>query len=215
MSNDGMERWAHLYDQRGHAGGFARKTSDERALVERQTVEEWRRSLEAQSGLLVTPVVQCEADPPDFIGQCLGRAITIELVERVDSELLSELAGASRQGRLDETRAQSFDRAQWTSERFVHEIGSVLDKKHAKYGPAGLRVDILVIHTAEPWLRARFVRDWLRSAKFEPRGSIGNAHLLLTYDPNEGEHWPLFEIYASQKDSEKLCLGTLTSGQPR
>jgi hypothetical protein len=189
---EALQRWARIMTQRGHAGMFARPNNPiERAMVERSTAAEWARSLAEQYGHRVTDINSSPSDPPDCIGVLNGRMIEIELAELVDGKILASHAGY----RLGSNhRAPNFEDAQWTAERFVREVASLISLKHSKYSKIGRIFDVLLIHSDEPWLRYSMVSQWMNNSAFEDCESFRAVYLLLTYDPNHADHWPIIKL---------------------
>jgi hypothetical protein len=186
-------RWIELMSRRvGHGGTFHSETADEKRIVERTTASDWGRSLEAAFGLRVEAVRSSPDDPPDVVVTIDGEAKTVELVEFVDRKLVADLARSRKMG---DPRPPTFDRARWSRDRLVLALNTLIDAKDRSYARRGFRFDYLLIHTDEPWLRAVDVRDWLAGSDFARRPSFANAHLLMDYDPTEGETWPLFVLY--------------------
>lgn len=203
---EGLRRWANLINERGHASLFARKTAGDKRIVEQQTAAEWALSVRAEFGVEVVDLVLCDADPPDFCGEWQGRRRTVELVELVDGRLLRRRVRERKGGGLPV--ANTFSEAQWDYGRFTREINRLLDQKQARYATGSQAFDLVVVYSDEPWLRASAVREWLRLTTIQARPAFENAHLLLTYDPSESAHWPLFNLYgelgSDRRDSQHV-----------
>ena len=198
MANDGdneaVERWARLITERRHASVFARKTPEDKRVVERATAGEWAESVAAEFGIQIDRLWQPDADPPDIIVEIAGQELSLELVELVDERRLRDGSASKVTRRPQPSPRQKFEFALWGDQRLRTELGALLDRKQSRYRQ-GEAFDILVVHTDEPWLRAHDVRHWLSRGPFAKRSCFRSAYLLLTYDPNEGPHWPVFRLY--------------------
>lgn len=213
MPRTELLRWVELMNRRGHAGIFHSETSDEKRIVERATALEWTASLQTVLGRRAEGVRNAPTDPPDLLVTVDGVPKTVELVELVDGKLLADLAANRKRGGAP---PDIFDRTQWSRDRLLRDLNKRLDEKQEKYARNGHSFDFLLIHSDEPWLRASDVREWLDGTTFARRSTLASAHLLLTYDPNERETWPLFVLYepeperrdnvAFARDRDDLCI---------
>lgn len=192
--SEGVRRWARRMTERRHASVFARKTPEDKRVVERATAGEWAESVAAEFGIQVDRLWQPDTDPPDIIVEIGGQELSLELVELVDERRLRDGGSSKRTGRPQLSPQQRFEAVQWDEQRFRTDLDGLLDRKQSKYRP-GEAFDILVVHSDEPWLRARDVRHWLSGGPFAERSCFRSAYLLLTYDPNQGPHWPVFSLY--------------------
>ncbi|HWW26883.1 MAG TPA: hypothetical protein VNZ85_13405 [Caulobacter sp.] len=187
----GIQYWADLIERKPHASTFVRNDDDDKRIVERGVMEEWRRSLEKEFGIAITEVTQVLLDPPDFHACVNGSHRAIELAELVDKRAVTRAIRA-KQGRCEPPR---FEQLQWDRSRFETAIKKLVDDKQRKY-EGRVNIDALIIHSAEPWLQAAQVRQWLPSLGFEVPSSIARAYLLLDYAPEEDqEHWPPFQLF--------------------
>ena len=190
-----LQYWADLMGKKPHASTFARNDEDDKRTVERGVIEEWSRSMEQEFGASIIDVVRPENDPPDFHACVNGSQHAIELVELVD-ETAKKRAIHAKQGRSEAPR---FEDLQWDSRRFAAEAQKLIDDKQRSYEKRQIAIDVLVIHSAEPWLQAAQVRQWLPSLGFKAPSMIARAHLLLDYAPEEDqEHWPLIQLFGQQ-----------------
>lgn len=75
-------------------------------------------------------------------------------------------------------------------------MGQIIRKKGEKYKTRGLEIDVLVIHTAEPWLTSTEAQTWLEVANLDAHPSILAVYLLFDYEPGrEVHHWPVISVY--------------------
>jgi hypothetical protein len=192
-----LDRLVEMMNQRGHAHVFARATREDKQIVERLTAQEWGESMSEQFGMTISGVASNDDDPPDCVAVCSGRKISIELAELVDSMVLATIADARRAGLRITAYDQLFDLAQWSSKKFKKATDDLLDRKQHKYGPRGVSVDVLIIHTGEPWLSPADVAKWLPTLQFQPRPFAQACYLLMDYVPGFAVHWPVFRIYGS------------------
>jgi hypothetical protein len=189
---DSLKRWARIMSK-GHsyAGVFNYENSEDKGIVELSTVEEWCRSILAEYGLEVDALIPNHDDPPDFFVTIEGQQRGVELVQLVDQE--NKMRAVKEETPF---AAQLFIDMQWSRERFLSKLKDVLAKKGEKYGKYNLYIDVLLIHTAEPWLTSCQAQAWLDSTEIEPHPSIGAVYLLFEYEPGGGvDHWPVLMVY--------------------
>lgn len=175
----------------GYAGIFNYDTAADKQDVELNTVSEWVRSLRAEYGAAPDTLEQNPNDPPDFFVNVAAQRFSVELVQMVDPGHKERAAKGESpfHGKL-------FLDMIWTKDRFLQKINELVLRKGQKYADRGLRVDVLLIHTAEPWLTLNDARSWLEESIIEPHPQISNVHLLLEYEPGgTGDHWPLLKVY--------------------
>lgn len=193
---DGVKRWARLMNSRGHSSLFAKETEEDQAVIERATAEEWCAAVRDKYGLEVKHVVSNQdfKGVPDCFAYADGRKISIELTELVDGEFLDEIKASRRAGYNFSPFAESgFSRSQWDARRFsTHLERRIADK--AKYARRGILVDVLIIHTDEPWLYPGDVEAWLPQSGLKPVECIASAYLLMTHVPGI-RAWPVFRLW--------------------
>lgn len=182
-----LEYWASLMSSRGHAAEFARSSSVDKAIVENSTISEFRRAL-AGVGTLRFEDVQRGPDNafPDFYALRSGSWISVELTELLHSA--DTLALAAK-------RSLSFEDIQGSAEHLERRLSERVLAKALNCRRHAISADILVIHTAEPWLDPRAVESWLPGLTVEKPKEIRSAYLLMTYSPGYAEHWPLFRLF--------------------
>lgn len=171
---------------------FARPSNAEKAIVERQTVEELARAL-APLGDVITNVHSVTRDPPDCTALLNGTLVAIELAELLNGKVLHKIAAARRGvGKLP-----TWDELQWTRELFKQHIDAIISKKESKLSRVELdtAATVLLIHTDELWLEPNKVDEWLIGLEFEATPNIGRAYLLCTYDSRRGPAWPVFRLF--------------------
>jgi hypothetical protein len=87
---------------------------------------------------------------------------------------------------------------QWSEYRFEKKINDVILKKSKRYASQSLNVDVLLVHTAEPYLNSHQVTDWLQKISIKRPPNILSAFLLMDYEPcSKNDNWPLFELYGA------------------
>ncbi|SFT62596.1 hypothetical protein [Sedimentitalea nanhaiensis] len=189
--NDNLERWVQTFNKgHGYAGVFNSDTKDDMRIVERSTIEEWRVSIEMEFGIVSDTPQPNPDDPPDFFVSIGGQQLNVELVQMVEQEYKQRAAN-------DETpfSGQLFQDMQWSRERFVSKLNELIANKGKKYEKAGVRIDVLLIHTAEPWLTSTEAQAWLEVEEIMPHPSIRSASLLFDYEPGRGvDHWPVLTV---------------------
>ncbi len=177
-------------------GMFGRRSQSDRVIVEVSTVEEWARAVASEFGTHVTGICICKDDPPDCIATIDGRHISIELAELVDSNRIIDSVKAVEAGyEPPHYHGKSFEKAQWSKDRFFTELNSLIDKKDLKYQKNKFVFDVLLIHTDETWLSPVQAKSWLAEDKIETRISFKSAFLLMTNEPGYANHWPVFQLF--------------------
>lgn len=189
---DDCMRWTEIMNKsHGYGGVFNHRTSEDKEIVEIGTAREWQESIAAEFGLVVgTPKINAD-DPPDCYVQFEGRHVGVELVQLIDQN-------HKWRATKEETpyAGQLFSDMQWSKERFEAALKALIQKKGDNYEKRNLWIDVLVIHTAEPWLHSKQAKEWLKVVKIRPHANIGSAFLLFEYEPGRGsQHWPVFCLY--------------------
>jgi hypothetical protein len=190
--NEHLIRWVRLLSRgHGYAGVFNHDNSDDKRIVEKSTIEEWRAAIKAEFGIEIDALQPNPHDPPDFFVKIRDERFTVELVQLVDQEHKSRVL-------KDETpfAEQLFLDMQWTRERLISKLDGLISRKGEKYKKAGVAIDVLLIHTAEPWLTSTEAWAWLEGVNIKRHSSIRSVCLLFEYEPGRGvDHWPSFTVY--------------------
>jgi len=190
--NDDLERYVRLLNKgHGYAGIFNYDNSDDKRMVEKFTIEEWRTSIKAEFGIEMDAPKPNPNDPPDFFVAIKDQRLTVELVQLVEQE-------HKRRATKDETpfAGQLFSDMQWSEERLLAKLHDVIFKKGEKYKKAGVEIDVLLIHTAETWLNPTAAREWIENGTINKFPSIRSVFLLFEYEPGRGvDHWPVVPVY--------------------
>ena len=187
--------WMNLMNKsHGYGGIFnhRKQPQQDKHIVELSTAREWQKSISAEFGLVVgDPKINTD-DPPDCFVLIAGHQVGVELVQLVDKDHKFRSTGGETPyaGNL-------FTDMQWSFDRFKAALEAEIQKKGEKYKKRELRIDTLVIHTAEPWLEVERAEEWLKVINIQPHMSIGCAFLLFDYRPNaaRSRHWPVFRLY--------------------
>jgi hypothetical protein len=191
-TNEKLTRWVRLSNKgHGYAGVFNYDNSDDKRSVEKSTIEEWRAAIKAEFGIEINGLQSNPNDPPDFFVTIRGQKLTVELVQLVEQE-------NKRRATKDETpfAGKLFLDMQWTREGLISKLDEIIFKKGEKYKRHGIEIDVLLIHTAEPWLASTEVLTWLEGVSIEPHSSIRSVCLLFEYEPGRGvDHWPILAVY--------------------
>ncbi len=185
-------RWVRLLNKgHGYAGVFNYDNSDDKRIVEKSTIEEWRAAIKADFGIEIDALQPNPNDPPDFFVTIRGQRFAVELVQLVEQE-------HKRRVIKNETpfAGQLFLDMQWTRERLISKLDRMVFKKGEKYKKAGMEIDVLLIHTAETWLTSTEAWAWLEGVNIKPHPSILSVCLLFEYEPGRGvDHWPILTVY--------------------
>jgi hypothetical protein len=191
--------WMHLMNKsHGYGGIFNSGTpKQDTHIVELSTAREWQKSILAEFGLVVGDPKINTGDPPDCFVLIAGHQVSVELVQLVDPDHKSR----SMHGETPHAGSLFTDML-WSSERFKAALEAKIQEKGEKYKKRELRIDTLVIHTAETWLEVERVEEWLKVINIQPHMNIGCAFLLFDYRPNSARsrHWPVFRLYGQLPD---------------
>ena len=93
-------RWVRLLNKgHGYAGIFNCDNSDDKRIVEKSIIEEWRAAIKAEFGIEIDALQPNPNDPPDFFVTIRGQLFTVELVQLVDKKTKVELKKMKRRSR--------------------------------------------------------------------------------------------------------------------
>lgn len=190
--DDDLKRWVRVWNRgHGYAGVFNSENQNDKQTVELDTITDWCASAAAEYGLEVNELRQNLDDPPDFIASVARPDQKIELVQLVEEEHKHRAAKGENphHGKL-------FEDAQWSKDRFERKLNDVIVKKGERYKKKGLKIDMLIVHTAEPFLTSNQAQEWLEEINIEPHPNIDNVSLIFEYEPGrEMDHWPVVSVY--------------------
>lgn len=191
-STNAYMRWVEIINKsHGYGGVFNHRTSADKEIVEVETTRQWQESVAAEFGLIVGDPEINSDDPPDCYVQFEGRSVGVELVQLINQKHKSRASKNETPyaGRL-------FADMQWSKKRFGAALNDIIQAKGTKYEKRKLKIDVLIIHTAEPWLYSRQAEEWLKIVRIRKHANIGSAYLLFDYEPGRASrHWPVFRIY--------------------
>ncbi|MGO4914671.1 hypothetical protein [Pseudogemmobacter sp. W21_MBD1_M6] len=197
--SDDFTRLAKVMNKsHGYGGVFNYETPDDKSMVELHTAEEWCESSRVEFGLAIgIPETNCE-DPPDCYVEIEGQRLGVELVQLIEREHKSRASKDESpfHGRL-------FMDMQWSRDRFGAALNEIIKTKGDNYKRREISVDVLVIHTAEPWLTSGQARDWLKDVEVQVHSNILNAFLLFDYEPGDVPHWPVFHLFGHLGSAQK------------
>lgn len=189
---DGWARWVHVMNRtHGYGSMFNYITADEKAIVELGSAEEWCRTVAAEFGFSIGEPEINHEDPPDCYVAIEGCRVGIELVQFIEERHKQRASGSETpySGRL-------FLDMQWSEQQFVSKLNDTIQRKSEKYTRRGVKVDVLLIQCAEPWLSSAQASEWLRSHQITRHPAFESAFLLFEYEPGRGvEHWPVLHLY--------------------
>lgn len=188
--DDPFRYWAKQMSRGYGYGGVFNRASADKPIVEASTSNEWVRSAEVVSDLRFGGVLPNPNDPPDCWLEVEGERWSVELVELVE-------AGHKKRAMKGESpfSGDLFLDAQWDFDRFENRIRTMVEKKDQKYAKAGQTIDLLIIHTAEPWLESRQVGDWLAAMPPLNARMIKRVSLLMDYETGRSvKAWPMFML---------------------
>jgi hypothetical protein len=126
MTDDELDDWVGAMNKRGHASMFARRSSEDKPMVERDTANEWSRSMLGEFDVEIIDIANSASDPPDCVGVHNGRLISIELTELVNERALKKIGRVSK-GK--EIPTGLFAETQWDAKLLKWEIDKLLDDK--------------------------------------------------------------------------------------
>ena len=189
---DELNRWVEIMNEtNGYGGVFNHQTAADKAIVELSTAREWRESIAVEFGVTVGEPEYNVDEPPDCHVSVDGQTLGVELRQLVESEHKQRAAKGETP-----YAGQLFMDMQWSKERLVSELKKTIQEKGDKYKRKGNLIDVLLIHTDEPWLSSSQAREWLSDIQIEPHPNIASAFLLFSYEPGRGvEHWPVLWLY--------------------
>ncbi|MCF1707219.1 DUF3052 domain-containing protein [Tabrizicola sp. J26] len=189
----------------GYAGQFNYPASNsDKQIVELSTISEWLRSMKSEFGKDFGRAEINPNDPPDFFVSTADIRLSVELVQLIDQK-------AKKRAEKGESQysGQLFSDTQWSKERFRTKLDELIRLKGEKYQDRSVKVDVLLIYTAEPWLTSQMAQDWLSGLDIGTHPCIRSAYLLFEYDPASGKrHWPFFRIYGSTPTPSRPEQGT-------
>jgi hypothetical protein len=208
MTNSKPEKdyqyWVDVFNQaNGYAGVFAHRDADDKALMELSTAEEWHRAMLEKFDVQMGAPVLNPNDPPDCLVEFEGGSVSVELVQLISAEHIKRASKGESQhaGKL-------FEDTQWSRDRFKSAVEFLICQKGNKYQRKDFAVDVLLIHTAEPWLMPGDVSDWLEQITVLPHSNIANVFLLVSYAPGSvSETWPLFRDYGELGGEDRSSIG--------
>ncbi|WP_170459759.1 hypothetical protein [Ruegeria arenilitoris] len=185
-------RWARIMNKsHGYGGVFNHETTEDKAIVEVSTANEWRRAVASEFGLAVGEPEQNPHDPPDCFVQFSGRRLSVELVQLINPNHKRRASNGE-----SPYMQPLFEDMQWTKCRLISELNELIRNKGEKYQQPGIQIDVLLIHTAETWLRFDTAKEWLDTISIRPHRNIANAFLLFEYEPGRGTKcWPVSFLY--------------------
>ena len=173
--------------KQGHASAFAHPTKAEEAIVEQQTVREWCTSIRSMYDIELTGVRSSDhpnKDVPDCWALLGDRKISIELKEL----LRGKLCGPNKN--------PTYNEKQWTKEQFFEELLGLFVKAQDQAQRNGITLDVLLIHTDEPWLLYPKCTAWLDEETIERHPNIKSAFLMHAFSiPNDTKYWPVHQLY--------------------
>ena len=190
---DDLGRWLRLMNKgHGYAGVFNYGSGKlDKSIVEMSTAQEWCRSIAAEFGVPVGEPEHNPNDPPDSFVNVEEQRLAVENVQLVEKQ-------HKERALKGETpwHGQLYVDMQWSKERFESRLNDEVQKKGQKYERQALRIDILLIHTAEPWLSSGQAKEWFGEIEIKRHPSITNVFLLFEYEPGrEAQQWPVFRVY--------------------
>ena len=185
-----LRRWAEIMSRgHGYAGVFNHQTTEDKDIVELSTADEWCNSVAAEFNLSVAELGLNRPDPPDCYVIVGGKRLGVELVQLVERMHKQRAAQGETPfaGRL-------FADMQWSKGRLVSRLNDIILEKSERYDGKKINVDVLLIHTGEPWLTSKQAQAWLEDVSFQPTANIANAFLLFDYEPGM-DHWPVLRLF--------------------
>ena len=182
-----FERFMYVAKRRGFISMTAHLTQNEKAAVERCFAEIFCEALTVMESLTVKSVV-AGADPPDFLLDCEGELLSLEMVELIDFEAFR------RSQRLREKDpAKAWLGQQWNAEKYASAIRSLVKKKEDRYRRQKRSFDVLLIYTDEPWLASNDMDLWNHKIGELPIVQFGGLYVMGSYVPCT-ECYPLHRI---------------------
>ena len=197
------QEWARVINLRnGYASVYASETDTQKAIVEQLTALDWCQSMRELFDIELSNLQTNCSDPPDIWVWYGENRLGVELVEFVDGDHLAR-AKSRRPKNIEHPpvslespySGKLFVDSQWTRNRFIEKLQAVIANKSIRYTEKGVVIDVLLIHTDEPWLEAGNVELWLSDGLIVPPENIVAGFLMFSYRPGEKPGYPLFHIF--------------------
>lgn len=190
---DEFIRWVEIINRNhGYSGIFNHQTSADKVIVELCTAREWCKSMAAEFGVTIGEPEYNSNEPPDCYVCVDGRKLGVELRQLVEE--------AHKERAKDESpyAGQLFLDMQWSKDRLISKLTEAIQAKGNRYRGGGKFIDVLLLHTDEPWLNSSQAHEWLNHVQIQAHPNIASAFLLFSYEPGKGvEHWPLIWLYGN------------------
>ena len=183
-----LNRWVSVRVGRGHASVFARKSAEDKAIIERAIMQEWQGSMHAAFGVVFQAVERGPDNAfPDFFVRINEANLSVELTELLHSEGIVRRAYNAK---------LTVDETWWTNDHFKGRVIEAIKKKAVHADQRGQCIDVLLLHTDEPWLTSARLTEMCSALVLEPQSAIRSAYLLKTYCPDVG-YWPVYRLLGS------------------
>lgn len=182
-----FKRFAYVAGRRGYISMTAHLNQTEKAAVEWCFAELFCEALAAMEGLTIKSMV-AGPDPPDFLVNCEGESLSVELVELID---FKTFRNAQKLRAKDPAKAWLCQ--QWSEEKYVAAIRRLVQQKEGLYLRKEKIFDMLLIYTDEPWLAPNDMDLWNHNIGDLAITQFGSIYVMGSYVPGAA-YYPLHRI---------------------
>ncbi|MNQ57654.1 hypothetical protein D3C85_718190 [compost metagenome] len=188
---DPLDEWVSLRVARRHGSAFARRNAEHKAIIERAVMLEWQGSMHRAFSIAFQAVERGPDNAfPDFFVRINEAKLSVELTELLHSEGIVRRAYNAK---------LTFEETWWTNDHFKARVIEAIKKKADNAYKRGQHIDVLLLHTDEPWLTSARLDEMCSALALEPPSVIRSAYLLKTYCPDVG-YWPVHRLFGSVGD---------------
>lgn len=188
---DPLDRWVSERINRGHASVFARRNAEDKAIIERAIMQEWQGSMHAAFGVVFQAVERGPDNAfPDFFVRINEAKLSAELTELLHSE---DIVRRAYNAKL------TVEEPWWINDHFKARVIEAIEKKADNAYKRGQHIDVLLLHTDEPWLTSARLDEMCSALALELPSVVRSAYLLKTYCPDIG-YWPVYRLFGSVGD---------------
>jgi len=198
-----LEKITDELNNAGYDSLFARPYKGEvgKEIQEKGIMSEWINSMRHKYGIIISNEVHINETNnkkcmPDFTAELAGKRISVEVTLFVKEELVKRISSRKRSGQ-EYPYYLEYCQSQFNFRSFERRMRKRIEEKQNKAISQNLVIDALVIAGAAPWLMEKDVREWLNKAQFAPTNNIRSAYIVMTYDPNTPDFYPVLNVFGS------------------
>ena len=177
-----LEHWINQINARGIAGSGARKTDQDKQIVEKSIMCEFSETVLTINQLLINNIASENPPLPDFSCVIGNNKIHIELTEFIDEELIKEAKRirSTPKGPLYD-QPLSFDTSfEWFSKLLLKTIS----KKEQRYANRDVKIDVLLIWNEALEVSIENTNIWLQKIEIPTLNNINSIYFQSWYHPS-------------------------------